>query len=62
VAETGSVLLAENSLEGRVVSMLTLTHFVLVREAVFYPFLNKWVPVCSKSRKLVQISVITFLL
>ncbi len=31
VAETGSVLLAENSLEARVVSMLTLTHFVLVR-------------------------------
>src|SRR5437660_4377031 len=31
VAETGSVLLAENALEGRVVSMLTLTHFVLVR-------------------------------
>ena len=31
VAETGSVLLAENSLAARVVSMLTLTHFVLVR-------------------------------
>lgn len=31
VAETGSVLVAENSLEARVVSMLTLTHFVLVR-------------------------------
>ncbi len=31
VAETGSVLLAENTLEARVVSMLTLTHFVLVR-------------------------------
>jgi L-lactate dehydrogenase complex protein LldG len=32
IAETGSVLLAENSLEARVVSMLTLTHFVLVGE------------------------------
>jgi L-lactate dehydrogenase complex protein LldG len=31
VAETGSVLVAENALEARVVSMLTLTHFVLVR-------------------------------
>jgi L-lactate dehydrogenase complex protein LldG len=31
VAETGSVLIAENSLEARVVSMLTLTHFALVR-------------------------------
>src|SRR5690242_21905521 len=27
VAETGSILVAENSLEARVVSMLTLTHF-----------------------------------
>jgi L-lactate dehydrogenase complex protein LldG len=32
VAETGSILVAENSLEARVVSMLTLTHFALVRE------------------------------
>jgi L-lactate dehydrogenase complex protein LldG len=31
VAETGSVLLAENALAARVVSMLTLTHFVLVQ-------------------------------
>ena len=31
VAETGSVLIAENSLEARVVSMLTLTHFALLR-------------------------------
>src|SRR5581483_10640165 len=31
VAETGSILLAENSLTARVVSMLTLTHFALVR-------------------------------
>jgi L-lactate dehydrogenase complex protein LldG len=31
VAETGSILVAENSLEARVVSMLTLTHFALVR-------------------------------
>jgi L-lactate dehydrogenase complex protein LldG len=32
VAETGSILVAENALEARVVSMLTLTHFALVRE------------------------------
>lgn len=32
IAETGSVLLAENALEARLVSMLTLTHFVLVSE------------------------------
>jgi L-lactate dehydrogenase complex protein LldG len=31
VAETGSILIAENSLAARVVSMLTLTHFALVR-------------------------------
>src|SRR5438045_4117988 len=37
VAETGSVLLAENALEARVVSMLTLTHFVLVRESDLVP-------------------------
>src|SRR5690242_1231256 len=30
VAETGSVLLADNALEARIVGMLTLTHFVLV--------------------------------
>lgn len=32
IAETGSVLIAENTLEARVVGMLTLAHFVLVRE------------------------------
>ncbi len=32
VAETGSVMIAENSLEARSVSMLVLTHFVLVSE------------------------------
>jgi L-lactate dehydrogenase complex protein LldG len=37
IAETGSVLLAENSLEARAVSMLTLTHFVLVRESMLVP-------------------------
>jgi L-lactate dehydrogenase complex protein LldG len=41
VAETGSVLLAENSLEARVVSMLTLTHFVLVRANDLVPMLDE---------------------
>jgi L-lactate dehydrogenase complex protein LldG len=40
IAETGSVFLAENSLEGRVVSMLTLTHFVLVRAQDLFPMLD----------------------
>lgn len=40
IAETGSVLLAENSLEARVVSMLTLTHFVLVEERKLVPMLD----------------------
>jgi L-lactate dehydrogenase complex protein LldG len=40
VAETGSVLLAENPLEARVVSMLTLTHFVLVSEDRLVPMLD----------------------
>src|SRR2546429_9033740 len=40
IAETGSVLLAENSLEARVVSMLTLTHFVLVAEHKLVPMLD----------------------
>lgn len=40
IAETGSVLLAENSLEARVVSMLTLTHFVLVSERKLVPMLD----------------------
>jgi L-lactate dehydrogenase complex protein LldG len=40
IAETGSVLLAENSLEARVVSMLTLTHFVLVSEDTLVPMLD----------------------
>jgi L-lactate dehydrogenase complex protein LldG len=41
VAETGSVLLAENALEARVVSMLTLTHFVLVRASDLVPMLDQ---------------------
>lgn len=41
VAETGSVLLAENSLAARVVSMLTLTHFVLVRTSDLVPMLDE---------------------
>lgn len=40
IAETGSVLLAENSLAARVVSMLTLTHFVLVSESRLVPMLD----------------------
>ena len=40
IAETGSILLAENSLEARVVSMLTLAHFVLVSESELVPKLD----------------------
>ena len=40
IAETSSVLLAENALEARVVSMLTLTHFVLVSEDKLVPMLD----------------------
>ncbi len=40
VAETGSVLLAENALEARVVGMLTLTHFVLVSTTTLFPMLE----------------------
>jgi L-lactate dehydrogenase complex protein LldG len=40
VAETGSVLLAENALEARIVGMLTLTHFVLVRASDLVPMLD----------------------
>lgn len=40
IAETGSVLLAENALEARVVSMLTLTHFVFVCEDRLVPMLD----------------------
>src|SRR5271165_7190980 len=40
IAETGSVLLAENTLEARVVGMLTLTHFVLVRKETLFPMLE----------------------
>jgi L-lactate dehydrogenase complex protein LldG len=40
IAETGSVLLAENLLEARVVSMLTLTHFVLVGTMSLVPMLD----------------------
>ena len=41
VAETGSILVAENSLEARVVSMLTLTHFALVRMEDLIPMLDE---------------------
>jgi L-lactate dehydrogenase complex protein LldG len=40
IAETGSVLLADNTLEGRAVSMLTLAHFVLVSEERLVPMLD----------------------
>lgn len=40
IAETGSVLLAENALEARVVGMLTLAHFVLVRAGTLFPMLE----------------------
>ena len=40
IAETGSVLLADNPLEARVVSMLTLAHFVLVGEDRLVPMLD----------------------
>ncbi|HLZ60744.1 MAG TPA: lactate utilization protein [Ktedonosporobacter sp.] len=41
IAETGSVLIAENALEARAVSMLTLTHFVLVRTQDLVPMLDE---------------------
>lgn len=40
VAETGSVLLAENSLAARIVGMLTLAHFVLVHQRALAPMLD----------------------
>lgn len=40
VAETGTVMLAENSLQARVVSMLSLTHFVLVKAQDLFPMLD----------------------
>ncbi|HJT58621.1 MAG TPA: lactate utilization protein [Ktedonobacteraceae bacterium] len=48
IAETGSVLLAENALEARVVSMLTLTHFVLVRQDSLVPMLDDAAPVLQQ--------------
>ncbi len=44
IAETGSVLLAENTLEARIVSMLTLAHFVLVSEDKLVPMLEDAAP------------------
>jgi L-lactate dehydrogenase complex protein LldG len=40
IAETGSVLIAENALAARAVSMLTLTHFVLVCAQDLVPMLD----------------------
>jgi L-lactate dehydrogenase complex protein LldG len=52
IAETGSVLLADNALEARIVSMLTLTHFVLAREDRLVPMLDDAVVILQQlSRK-----------
>ena len=64
IAETGSVLLAENSLEARVVSMLTLTHFVLVSESKLVPTLDDAAPVlqdltCTGSDQRHYVSFVT---
>lgn len=40
IAETGSLMLADNALEARVVSMLTLTHIVLIAESAIVPMLD----------------------
>jgi L-lactate dehydrogenase complex protein LldG len=40
IAETGSIMLAENALPARIVSMLTLTHFALVQASALYPMLE----------------------
>ena len=40
IAETGSVMLADNALEARVVSMLTLRHIILVSESAIVPMLD----------------------
>ena len=40
IAETGSIMLAENALPARVVSMLTITHFALVQASTLYPMLE----------------------
>ncbi|MBX5451299.1 LutC/YkgG family protein [Thermogemmatispora sp.] len=41
IAETGSVVLADNSLAARIVGMLTLTHFVLVSAEQLVPLLDE---------------------
>ena len=40
IAETGSLMLADNALEARVVGMLTLTHIVLISESAIVPMLD----------------------
>ncbi len=40
IAETGSIMLADNALAARVVSMLTLTHFALVQADTLYLMLE----------------------
>ena len=48
IAETGSVLLADNTLEARVVSMLTLAHFILVGEDKLVPMLDDAAPILQQ--------------
>ncbi len=48
IAETGSVLLADNTLEARIVSMLTLAHFVLVGEDKLVPMLDDAAPILQQ--------------
>ncbi len=48
IAETGSVLLADNTLEARVVSMLTLAHFVLVGKDRLVPMLDDAAPILQQ--------------
>lgn len=48
ISETGSVLLAENALQARSVSMLTLTHFVLVSGDRLVPMLDDAVPMLQQ--------------
>jgi L-lactate dehydrogenase complex protein LldG len=48
IAETGSVLLADNTLEARVVSMLTLAHFVLVEQDRLVPMLDDAAPILQQ--------------
>src|SRR6266849_5705796 len=48
IAETGSVLLADSTLEARIVSMLTLAHFVLVGVDRLVPMLDDAAPILQQ--------------